>query len=161
MATDVEFLPHPTVTTLRPSPEARRNDAALGAVIAGKPRNDEVPRAVWWLLAECLGYSVTVRREAAMGRDRGSSDFGLTMREARFAAGRALDQLDEPTGARRPCATEQPGQPRAATSSLRMTVQDLAGLIVTRRATTRVELRRAIHVHLDALWHLDHPVSQP
>lgn len=125
--------------------EGQAPDGALVAVIQGKPRNDQIPTAVWWFMADCLEHSVTTRRAIDGAATLPRHSFHLTVKRARLAAEAALDELDQPlTNNGFDAATAEP-------PSLHKSIRDLARLVVTPRLTPTVVLCQAINAHLAAL----------
>jgi hypothetical protein len=124
----------------------------LDAVLQGKPPSDEVPVAVWWLLAESLAHSVLVRRATEGVEILDPPSLHLEARRGRLAAEAALERLIDATMSS-PAVKDRPiGHRRIpANPTVRTTIRELARLIVTPRCTPAELLRAAILSHLDAL----------
>src|ERR1700722_12368903 len=75
-------------------------DAALAALLRTKPGDDEIPASVWWLIAEALRTSVTIRRTLATDLSPEREDLPILITEARLLTEAALAELAEITGAR-------------------------------------------------------------
>jgi hypothetical protein len=130
----------------------RNADPHLGAVLLAKAPTDDVPLAVWWLLAESLRHSVRVRRTIEYVEILEVAELCLEASRAGLYAEAALEEIDERPvesvtveGLFRKCSS------LPASSTVRATTCDLARLIVTSRAVTSERLRPAIIAHLDAL----------
>src|SRR3954449_6342616 len=120
------------------------SDPRLAAVLDRKPPADEVPMEAWWHLADSLEHAVAVRR-AREGVELLDAD-ALTREtyKARWSAQAALAHLGQgsaiwPTGRRREHL------------SVRTSIRDLAGLIVSPRPTALDKLRGAVLNHIEAL----------
>jgi hypothetical protein len=130
----------------------RNANPHLAAVLLAKPPTDDVPLAVWWLLAESLRHSVRVRRATECVEILDVAELFLEACRAGLYAEAALEEIDEkPIDS---VTVEDPARARPslpASSTVRATTCDLARLIVTSRAVTSERLRRSIIAHLDAL----------
>jgi hypothetical protein len=130
----------------------RTSDPHLAAVLLAKPPADDVPLAVWWLLAESLRHSVRVRRATACVEILDVAELYIEARQAGLYAEAALEEIDEELIAS--VAVDDAARRRPSlrpSSTVRATTCDLACLIVTSRAVTSERLRGAILAHLDAL----------
>jgi hypothetical protein len=133
-------------------------DAALVGLLRTKPGDEEIPAAVWWLVAEALRTSVTIRRAIAVGPTPDSEDLAVLVSEATLLTEAALAELAETVGAR-PTPISLSGQPRdlARTRSgrpgfgLQLSVLFLARLLVSHRVTTPHRLANTLAAHLRAL----------
>jgi hypothetical protein len=132
-------------------------DVALAALLRTKPPDDGIPAAVWWLIAETLRTSVTIRRTLAAENSPDREDLPILVAEARLLAEAALAELTETTGARpTPLSLVPPAAdaPRAAvrpTFGLQLSVLFLARMLVSHRATTPQRLANTLAAHLRAL----------
>lgn len=148
-------------------------DAALAALLRSKPHDEAIPASVWWLIAETLRTSVTVRRTMTTGGSQGErDDLPMLVTEATLLAEAALAELAEATGAR-PTPISVPAVPhhsgRASTHSgrasahsgraaatrpvfgLHLSVLFLARLLVSHRTTTPQRLANTVSAHVRAL----------
>jgi hypothetical protein len=141
-------------------------DAALAALLRSKPHDEAIPASVWWLIAETLRTSVTVRRTMTTGGSQGErDDLPMLVTEATLLAEAALAELAEATGAR-PTPISVPAVPhhsgRAAAHSgraaatrpvfgLHLSVLFLARLLVSHRTTTPQRLANTVSAHVRAL----------
>ena len=66
------------------------DDAALAALLRTKPEDEEIPAAVWWLIAESLRPSVTIRRTLAADISPDREDLPILVAEARLLTEAAL-----------------------------------------------------------------------
>jgi hypothetical protein len=137
-------------------------DAALAALLRAKPDDDEIPAAVWWLIAEALRTSVTIRRTIATGTPPEREDLPILVAEARLLTEAALAELAQTTGARPtplsvvPSASPSPRHVGTRpTFGLQLSVLFLARMLVTHRATTAQRLANTLAAHLRALASLD------
>jgi hypothetical protein len=130
----------------------RANDPRLAAVLLAKPLSDDVSLAAWWLLAESLRYSVTVRRATEGVEIRREAELRLDASRAASYAEAALEELGQVPA--EPLTVEDSRWvPRALPSNatLRLTTCAIARLIVSSRPVTTAQLRATILAHLDAL----------
>jgi hypothetical protein len=133
-------------------------DAALAALLRTKPHDDEVPSAVWWLLAETLRTSVTIRRAVTSGSEPDVDELTMLFTEATLLTEAALAELTETTGAR-PMLVGVPASRSdksriAATRpafGLQLSVLFLARMLVSHRVTTPQRLANTLAAHLRAL----------
>jgi hypothetical protein len=134
-------------------------DAALAALLRTKPRDEQVPSAVWWLIAETLRTSVTIRRAVNGSPGADTDELPMLVTEARLLTDAALAELAETTGVRpTPIAVpSQPGFGEAANSptrpsfGLQLSVLFLARMMVSHRATSPQRLANTLAAHLRAL----------
>jgi hypothetical protein len=131
-------------------------DAALAAVLRNKPE-EEIPSAVWWLLAETLRTSVVIRHAVDRHLEPPEADLRVLLTEATLLADAALAELVEATGAL-PVPVELPtarlDQSLATTRpafSLQLSVLFLARMLVSHRVTSPQRLANALAAHLRAL----------
>jgi hypothetical protein len=132
-------------------------DAALAAVLRDKPSEEEIPSAVWWLLAETLRTSVVIRREVDRHVQDSEIDLCVLLTEATLLADAALVELVEATGAR-PVPIQLPAAPLDQSLSttrpgfsLQLSVLFLARMLVSHRVTSAQRLANALAAHLRAL----------
>jgi hypothetical protein len=137
-------------------------DAALAALLQAKPGDDEIPPAVWWLIAETLRTSVTIRRTVAADLARDREDLPMLIAEATLLTEAALADLAEATGAR-PTPLAMPSAPKYLSRpnptrpafGLQLSVLFLARLLVSHRATSAQRLANTLAAHLRALNVID------
>jgi hypothetical protein len=130
----------------------QRADTPLTAVLHGKPIDDEIPAATWWLLAEALRHSVIVRRAVEGVAILSVDEFLYAAGQARLASRAALDELCDPSRAlSAQHHRRKVGERSQKAPAIRSTIYDLARLIVSPRPTASEVLRAAILRHLDAL----------
>jgi hypothetical protein len=134
------------------------DDAALAALLRTKPEDEEIPAAVWWLIAESLRTSVTIRRTLAADISPDREDLPILVAEARLLTEAALVELAEGTGARpTPISMVRPPGPvkrslgTRPAFGLQLSVLFLARMLVTHRATTPQRLANTLAAHLRAL----------
>jgi hypothetical protein len=127
-------------------------DPPLSAVLQGKPPNDDVPLAAWWLIAESLRHSVPVRRAAEGVETLATAELCLEKFQARLASQFALHELGDHSIFRKASSEEAAvtGQ-SSPVLTLRGTIRNLARLMVRGRPTPTSELVTAIQLHLEAL----------
>jgi hypothetical protein len=138
------------------------DDAALAALLRTKPDDEVIPAAVWWLIAESLRTSVTIRRTLAADISPDREDLPILVAEARLLTEAALVELAESTGARPvpisiaspSTATNRPAGTRPS-FGLQLSVLFLARMLVTQRATTPERLANTLAAHLRALAAVD------
>jgi hypothetical protein len=137
-------------------------DAALAALLRTKPGDDEIPASVWWLIAEALRTSVTIRRTLATDLSPEREDLPILITEARLLTEAALAELAEITGARpTPLALVPPtaDRPKVAATrpafGMQLSVLFLARMLVSHRATTPQRLANTLAAHLRALAAID------
>jgi hypothetical protein len=134
------------------------DDAALAALLRTKPSDETIPAAVWWLIAESLRTSVTIRRTLSADISPDREDLPILIAEARLLTEAALAELAESTGAR-PVPISVASPRTAGVSSvgvrpsfgLQLSVLFLARMLVTHRATTPARLANTLAAHLRAL----------
>jgi hypothetical protein len=125
-------------------------DAALIALLRSKPRDDEVPSSVWWLIAESLRTTVELRR--CLGHQ---PQLAATLNhEAVLLTEAALAELAAATGARPTpivvdASAQQPGLRPGF--GLQLSVMFLARMLVSQTATTPQRLANTLAAHLRAL----------
>jgi hypothetical protein len=137
-------------------------DAALAALLRTKPGDDEIPASVWWLIAETLRTSVTIRRTLASDISPEREDLPMLVAEARLLTEAALAELAELTGARpTPLSLVSP-PPEAArhvgvrpTFGLQLSVLFLARMLVSHRPTTPQRLANTLAAHIRALTSIE------
>jgi hypothetical protein len=141
-------------------------DAALAALLHTKPRDEAVPSAVWWLIAESLRTSVSIRRVLTTGGAPGDrDDLPMLITEAALLTEAALAELAETTGATpTPIAMPDSGEGRRRlttrpTFGLQLSVLFLARMLVSHRSTSPQRLANTLAAHLRALSVID--LSQP
>jgi hypothetical protein len=133
-------------------------DAALAALLRTKPGDELIPAAVWWLIAETLRTSVTIRRTVAADLARDREDLPMLIAEATLLTEAALVELAEATGAR-PTPLAMPSPPRYLSRpnptrpafGLQLSVLFLARLLVSHRVTSPRRLANTLAAHLRAL----------
>lgn len=137
-------------------------DAALAALLRTKPRDEQIPAAVWWLTAETLRTSVTIRRAVAANLPTDAEELEMLLTEATLLTDAALAELAETTGARpTPVAVpEHRGAPVAVSATrpafgLQLSVLFLARMLVSHRTTTPQRLANTLAAHLRALAGLE------
>jgi hypothetical protein len=122
-------------------------DAALAALLAHKPDDEAVPVGVWWLVAEALRTSVTIRRMLMPGPAPDQEDLPMLVAEATLLSRTALDELETTAGVS-PMPVEAPERP---SFGLRATLLLLARMMVSSRPTTPQRLANTLDAHLRAL----------
>jgi hypothetical protein len=120
-------------------------DPALVAVLRGKPADEEITQATWWLVADSLRFSVQVRRWAEGVPELSARKLDQVAECARRSAQVALAELG------RDLSEPAPHDALVATATIRITMHELARLVVSPRATTAARLRVALEAHLEAL----------
>ena len=132
-------------------------DAALAAVLRNKPSEEEIPSAVWWLLAETLRTSGVIRHAVDQHLQPAETDLRVLLTEATLLADAALAELVEATGAR-PVPIQLPAarldqslSTTRPTFSLQLSVLFLARMLVSHRVTSAQRLANALTAHLRAL----------
>jgi hypothetical protein len=133
-------------------------DAALAALLRSKPSDDPIPNSVWWLIAETLRTSVTIRRTLTTDISPEREDLSILLAEARLLTDAALAELAETTGARPtplmlvhsdPTTTRLGGaRPQFG---LQLSVLFLARMLVSHRVTTPQRLANTLAAHVRAL----------
>jgi hypothetical protein len=132
-------------------------DAALAALLHTKPADELVPSAVWWLVAETLRTSVTIRRAVAAHLPEEAEDLPMLINEAVILTEAALAELAETTGARpTPMSIPRAREDHSATPTrpafgLQLSVLFLARMLVSHRVTTPQRLANTLSAHLRAL----------
>jgi hypothetical protein len=141
-------------------------DAALAALLRTKPSDDPIPASVWWLIAETLRTSVTIRRTVATDLSPEREDLPILIAEARLLTEAALAELAQTTGGRpTPLALVIPDEdssPQKAASvttrpafGLQLSVLFLARMLVSHQVTTPQRLANTLAAHLRALALVD------
>jgi hypothetical protein len=137
-------------------------DAALAALLRTKPTDDEIPATVWWLIAETLRTSVTIRRTLATDISPEREDLPMLVAEARLLTEAALAELAEMTGARptplslvTQSSTEARSPATRPSFGLQLSVLFLARMLVTHRVTTPQRLANTLAAHIRALTALN------
>jgi hypothetical protein len=133
--------------------EERVGDAALTALLRGKPRGEQVPAAVWWLIAESLRTSVTIRRAMTVGPVAEPDELQSLVTEARLLAEVALAELGEATGVRPALVVVGGADPTARRPAFGLSVSTLvlARMLVSHRATSPLRLANSLAAHMRAL----------
>lgn len=133
-------------------------DAALAALLRTKPGDDAIPATVWWLIAETLRTSATIRRTLAADISPDREDLPILIAEARLLTEAALAELAETTGTRPiPLSLVPPTRDAARPVTtrpafgLQLSVLFLARMLVTHRATTPQRLANTLAANLRAL----------
>lgn len=142
-------------------------DTALAALLRTKPRDEQIPAAVWWLTAETLRTSVEIRRATAAKLPTDAEELAMLITEAGLLTDAALAELAETTGAR-PTPIAVPSSRTAAriasatrpSFGLQLSVVFLARMLVSRRVTTPQRLANTLAAHLRALNSLDAPTAR-
>jgi hypothetical protein len=131
-------------------------DAALVALLQTKPEGEQIPSSVWWLIAETLRTSVSLRRAVQFGlpADGTSAAEAIEMmvNEARLLTEAALDELAQTTGAR-PTAIVVPAEPSKVRPAfgLQLSILFLARMLVSHSITQPERLANTLAAHLRAL----------
>lgn len=126
-------------------------DAAMVALLRGKPADDEVPTAVWWLVAEALRTTVAVRRSLALPPRADDEEVTMLLVEAALLTDAALAELLDDCRLH-PGAVEVAAPPGTGTGfALQRGAQALARLLVSHRSTSRQRLAAALLVHAGVL----------
>jgi hypothetical protein len=133
-------------------------DAALAALLRTKPSEENIPSAVWWLIAETLRTSVTIRRVVSGLQTADDAELAALVSEARLLTEAALAELAETTGARPTAISMVPSRrdasrpaPTRPAFGLQLSVLFLARLLVSHRVTTPQRLANTLGAHLRAL----------
>ncbi|MBV9487152.1 MAG: hypothetical protein JO246_13965 [Frankiaceae bacterium] len=133
-------------------------DAALAALLRSKPADDEIPSAVWWLIAETLRTSVTIRREVTSASPPDLDTLATLLTEASLLTEAALAELAETTSARPMLVSMPPSRadhsrvaPTRPTFGLQLSILFLARMLVGNRTTTPQRLANTLAAHLRAL----------
>lgn len=144
-------------------------DAALAALLRTKPNEETIPAAVWWLIAETLRTSVTIRQVVSGTETASQTELSVLVAEATLLTEAALAELVETTGARpTPLALIPSGRtpvpsrrdasrtaPTRPAFGLQMSVLFLARLLVSHRVTTPQRLANTLSAHLRAVAMLE------
>jgi hypothetical protein len=139
-------------------------DAALVALLATKPAGELIPSSVWWLIAETLRTSVSLRRALQVGlpadATRAAEAVEMMTNEARLLTEAALDELAVATGARpTPIMVSNDHGARVRPAfGLQLSVLFLARMLVSHSLTTPERLANTLAAHLRALASLEAPV---
>lgn len=133
-------------------------DAALAALLRTKPSEEDIPSAVWWLIAETLRTSVTIRRVVSGHESADDAALAALVSEANLLTEAALAELAETTGARPTAVALVPDRRDPARSAptrpafgLQLSILFLARLLVSHRVTTAQRLANTLDAHLRAL----------
>ncbi|HTR69308.1 MAG TPA: hypothetical protein VMH41_03655 [Mycobacteriales bacterium] len=133
-------------------------DAALAALLHTKPADEQIPSAVWWLIAESLRTSVDIRRTLTSPALTGETPLGVLVAEATLLTDAALAELVETTGAQptpiaAPPTSDSPGGPTPTRPAfgLSLSVMFLARMLVTHRPTSPQRLANTLAGHQRAL----------
>jgi hypothetical protein len=150
-------------------------DAALAALLRTKPGDDAIPASVWWLIAETLRTSVTIRRTLAVDLSPDREDLPMLVAEARLLTEAALVELAETTSARPTPLSLAPSVHHPTVSvvesasktpstrpafGLQLSVLFLARMLVSHRATTPQRLANTLAAHLRALTGVEADLEQ-
>jgi hypothetical protein len=126
-------------------------DAALVGLLRGKPLDDEVPAAVWWLIAETLRTTVELR-QAVTGQD--TESVNVLTGEAVLLTEAALAELAASTGAH-PTPVDLTGDlPRVPTRpafGIQLSVLVLARMLVSHTPTAPLRVANTLAAHLRAI----------
>jgi hypothetical protein len=132
-------------------------DAALVALLATKPPDELIPSSVWWLIAETLRTSVSLRRALQVGLPADAAHTAeaveMMINEARLLTDAALDELVQSTGAR-PTLVVVPRDltPKVRPAfGLQLSVLFLARMLVSHNTTAPERLANTLAAHLRAL----------
>lgn len=126
-------------------------DTALLALLRSKPTDDNVPSAVWWLVAETLRTTAAMRRALA---GYGDGPACMLVDESVLLTEAALGELAAATGAH---PTPVAVVPAAAKHRLRpgfsvqLSVLFLARMLVSHNSTEPHRLANTLAAHLRAL----------
>jgi hypothetical protein len=126
-------------------------DAALVALLRGKPQDDEVPAAVWWLIAETLRTTVELR-QAIAGQD--SESVNILTGEAMLLTEAALAELAAVTGAHPTpldVTSDLPRVPTRPAFALQLSVLVLARMLVSHTPTAPPRVANTLAAHLRAI----------
>jgi hypothetical protein len=133
-------------------------DAALVALLRTKPGDDPIPASVWWLIAETLRTSVTIRRTVTTATGPELEDLPILVMEARLLTEAALAELADLTGSRpipvdaaAPALDRPEPTPTRPAFGLQLSVLFLARILVSSRVTTPQRLANTLAAHLRAL----------
>jgi hypothetical protein len=127
-----------------PISAVRPPDPRLAAVLDGKPPGDEVPMEAWWHLADSLQHAVSVRRAREGVELLDADNLKRETYQAQWSAQAALAHLGQG-----PAIWPDTGHRRQL--SVRLSIRDLARLMVSARPTPIDKLRGAVLHHLEAL----------
>jgi hypothetical protein len=122
-------------------------DAALAALLANKPDDEQVPVGVWWLVAEALRTSVTIRRTLTTGIAPEYEELPMLVAESTLLCRTALDELATAGGVQ-PTPVDAPERP---SFGFRPSLLLLARMMVNSRPTSPQRLANALAAHLRAL----------
>ena len=138
-------------------------DVALAALLRTKPPDDGIPAAVWWLIAETLRTSVTIRRTLAAENSPDREDLPILVARGPVARrGRTWPSSPRrPARARPRCpwCRRRADAPSGGASGRRSGCSSacccLARMLVSHRATTPQRLANTLAAHLRALSGFD------
>jgi hypothetical protein len=126
-------------------------DAALVALLRSKPQDDEVPAAVWWLIAETLRTTVELR-QAVAGHD--AESVNVLTGEAVLLTEAALAELAAVTGAH-PTPIDVTGEPSRRPMrpafGLQLSVLVMARMLVSHTPTAPLRVANTLAAHLRAV----------
>lgn len=125
-------------------------DVALAALLRGKPAFETIPATSWWLVAETLRPSVTVRRWTLAGPTE-VPDARKLLIEATMFTDLATAELIDATAATLPPDSEPAIRGDDAPVAIYLSVLRLARLLVRREATSPETLLTALAEHRRAL----------
>jgi hypothetical protein len=131
-------------------------DAALVALLRGKPKDDPVPSSVWWLIAETLRTTVELR-QAVAGHD--SVSVNVLTGEAILLTEAALAELAAATGAH-PTPLDVTGDvtsnaprvvPTRPAFGLQLSVLVMARMLISHTPTSPLRVANTLAAHLRAV----------
>jgi hypothetical protein len=143
-----------TATVNTPSGDALdelMGDAALVALLRGKPDGEVIPAAVWWLVAEALRTTVASRRALTLPLRPDDDAVAMLLLEAGLLTEAALAELLDAAGAQPldPAPVVTPGT--GPLFELQRCTLTLARLLVSHRPTSAQRLATALAAHAHAL----------
>jgi hypothetical protein len=134
----------------------RSKDTALAAVLMGKPV-ERIPIAAWWFVADSLRSSVEVRRSVLGIAVLTHAEFYAELERAKECARAAMEEISDEQWSGTPLLAGSIADCGRPAATLRVTIHELARLIVTPRETTPVRLGGSLCTHLQALSRCDMP----
>jgi hypothetical protein len=130
---------------------AAAGDAAMVALLRGKPADEAIPTAVWWLVAEALRTTVAARRSLTLPARADDEDFTVLLVEALLLTDAALEELLD-GGEVQPDAVEPVSAiTTGSRGELHRGTLTLARLLVSHRPTSPQRLGGALASHAAAL----------
>jgi hypothetical protein len=142
-----------TVTFTTPSDDALAEvagDAAMLSLLRGKPADEAIPTAVWWLVAEALRTTVAARRRIALPPRADEEDVSMLLVEASLLTDAALAELVDSAGLPSTLDSFATAGTRPL-FGLQQGTLTLARLLVSHRPTPPQRLAAALSLHADAL----------